>query len=84
MKRIEDAENKYLAALESNNEEINNYREVIDGNDANINEYKKLIKSLEDINATYKTLIIQLNSKIDIEEQNLREEIYKLIGKKSF
>lgn len=82
--RIDDAEKEYLTVLEANTEDINKYKEIIEGNDANINEYKKLIKSLEDINTTYKTLIIQLNSKAEIAEQNLREEIYKLIGKKSF
>lgn len=84
MARIEAAENEYLFTLENNKKDIEKFHEIIDGNEANINEYKRIIKSLEETNATYKELIIQLNSKIEIADQNLREEIYKLIGKKSF
>ena len=84
MARIEAAENEYLFTLENNKKDIEKFHEIIDGNEANINEYKRIIKSLEETNVTYKELIIQLNSKIEIADQNLREEIYKLIGKKSF
>ena len=47
-------------------------------------EYKKRIKSLEEQNESYKSYIITLNHEIEMAENDVRDIVANLIGRKIF
>ena len=69
---------------DSINHDCEEYRQLIKDNESSINMYKGLIKELEALNTGYKTVIEDLQVKNAIADQNIREVVAKLIGKKDF
>lgn len=67
--------------IDVSNEELNIL--VSDNEDA-ITNYKKLIKSLEEQNESYKDMIKTSKATLDVEENNVKEILARLIGKKVF
>ncbi len=66
------------------NVECETYRQMIKENEAAINLYRGYVKNLESLNLDYKNTIDDLQIKNAIADQNVRDVIAKLIGKKEF
>ena len=76
----EEYENKSIQHLE----EIDNIKDEIEQNNLTIADYKRRIKLLEEINESKKAQTVVLNHQIELAENNIRDVIAKMIGKKVF
>lgn len=78
-------EKKNCAKIEAQvDKEIDEYRDIIKENEAVINDYKKTIKSLEEQNAAYKDLIVNLTVNKKVADDKVREILMVLTGNKTW
>lgn len=84
MVKLKDAKENYTKVKEETDSKVREYKNIIDGNNLTMNQYRSVIKSLEEQNQGYKSVINNINAEVDVAENDVREVIYTLIGKKSF
>lgn len=84
LERLQKANEEKEAVQFSVNTECETYRQLIKENEGSINQYRSHIKNLEALNADYKSVIDDLQVKNAVADQNIRDIIAKLIGKKEF
>lgn len=81
--KIKKASENYEEVKSRVSSQIQDLKSQIIENEGTILNYRKIIKGLEDYNETSKELINKMNIQIDVAENDIRNLIAKLIGKKS-
>lgn len=71
-------------AQEKANEQIDTYKGIIADNEAMINEYRKAIKCLEQQNDGYKEVIEGLQANVNFADEEVRNVVAMMIGRKVF
>ena len=84
LERLQKAKEEKEEVQNSVNIECVTYKQLIKENEDHINQYKGYIKNLETLNADYNKVVEDLHVKNAVADQNIRDIISKLIGKKVF
>lgn len=88
IKKIEDQLDRAKERLDSRQKEISDqretYQQLIQENSDTIAVYRKIIRSLEEQNAGYQEVIRTLNANLFAAEQEVRETLGLLVGRKMF
>lgn len=84
MEKIHDAQTNFSSVQLEVLEESNMYREMIDSVEAQIKEYKGFIKNLEELCASYQSIINNNTVKVSQANRTVADAVNNLIGKREF
>ena len=84
MDKLSAANEKLETAKQETTSSQEEYKKLINDNNVLINEYKNYIKNLQDLNASYTSVIESMTKNISSAELEVRECIGTVLGKRVF
>ena len=84
LQQIEDAKAVYNEKAKSLKEELSQYNNTISDNEKQIANYKSIVKKLEAQNQSLRDLTSSMKANLEIADQEVKEKVMVLTGRKIF